>query len=497
MNGNLSTHLYRFNIFMEKWIVELPDISMQESKNPMFSGCIRMQNLYQELILNYFRHNDKRPDMYLDDKLSTLNLKGQKIDDTFRIITETYRMHLFIAGALSDARIFDLSISLYKRFAAEIGTKEQALTQHWPITKLEQVDEIRKQGHDDVILTLVTRLQDIAQDVLAKVLTAYEIAQTADALNSTTSRVQFNNTPQVQTVPYTRKPSRRYAPDQTQAIQVHAAQTQETSPAAGTSARPTPELCLCGKPGHTPQECKSRKLWPAMSSLDIDRALHELQRPESQNFRPKIAEALSILRPGRGGHSQNRYPAQDNSDKQQQTGNTDRGRGRGTRGGFRGGRGGYNNQYNAYPQQQNAQPYMPNMYPGYFPMPGATGFMPPFFPPLLSQAATGQRTMPPNQSNGSTNTSPNQNNTQPRATLQFVPDNTAGKDTVNANVVQTQDAEATQMSMRVYDQSPTLMFDPDVSTISELSSADPITVKVLNILCDENYFPPSDRKSVV
>jgi hypothetical protein len=51
--------------------------------------------------------------MYLDDKLSTLDLKGQKIDDTFRIITETYRMHLFIAGALSDARIFDLSISLY------------------------------------------------------------------------------------------------------------------------------------------------------------------------------------------------------------------------------------------------------------------------------------------------------------------------------------------------------------------------------------------------
>ncbi len=60
--------------------MELPDISMQESKNPMFSGCIRMQNLYQELILNYFKHNDKRPDMYLDDKLSTLDLKGQKIE---------------------------------------------------------------------------------------------------------------------------------------------------------------------------------------------------------------------------------------------------------------------------------------------------------------------------------------------------------------------------------------------------------------------------------
>jgi hypothetical protein len=289
-----------------------------------------MQNLYQELILNYFRHNNKRPDMYLDDKLSTLDLKGQKIDDTFRIITETYHMHLFIAGALSDARIFELSISLYKRFAAEISTKEQALTQHWPITKLEHVDEIRKQGTNDVILTLITRLQDVAQDVLAKVLTAYEIAQSPDALNSTTSRVQFNNNPQVQTVPYTRKLSRRYAPDQTQAIQVHAAQTQETSPAAG-SDKPIPELCLCGKPGHTRQECRSRKLWPPMSSLDIDRALHELQRPESQNFRPKIAEALSVLRPWRGGHTQNQYPAPNNGDKPQQMGHTDRGRGCGAR----------------------------------------------------------------------------------------------------------------------------------------------------------------------
>jgi hypothetical protein len=106
------------------------------------------------------------------------------------------------------------------------------------------------------------------------------------------------------------------------------------------------------------------------------------------------------------------------------------------------------------------------MYPGYFPMPGATGFMPPFFPPLTSQAATGQRAIPPNQNNGSTNTSPTQTNTHPRATLQFVPDNTAGKDTVNANIAQTQDAESTQMSMHIYDPPATLVFDPDVNTLS-------------------------------
>jgi hypothetical protein len=267
-NKELGTHLGRFNIFMERWALNMPGVTTLQNDYPLFTGCIILSNLYKHVVLTYFQINDLTQDQYFEEKMQKIDVGQQDFQKTIKLIQTTYRMHLFTSGPLSDEKLLHVLNSLKKRFNAYTGTQEQNLAGEWPTMRysIEQLHMMKK--GTDLLLWMADYFQE-------RILT-YSNLPTAYAhvlaTQSPKGNVQFEDAP---------TDARRGRPP----IRVNTVVADR-------------DICPCGRAGHTKDQCNDISRWK-FDSADVDSMLKQFSDPSSHLYRPEIAHVLASR--GRGG----------------------------------------------------------------------------------------------------------------------------------------------------------------------------------------------------
>ena len=131
-DGTLGTHIARFTILMDKWVVNITETISAGPGQTGFAGCVTTSRLYQHLILDYFIEKRIVVNSYLNTRLTNINASHQLTEETFDIILKTYKMHLFTVGELTDTEAEQVSDKIFSCFLSEDRTKETILAQSWP-----------------------------------------------------------------------------------------------------------------------------------------------------------------------------------------------------------------------------------------------------------------------------------------------------------------------------------------------------------------------------
>ena len=149
-----------------------------------------MAKLYYDMIQRYFKDKELSQDKYFDDKIQTIDVGKQRTDETFQMIKNAYRMHLFIVGPLSSTQFQTISDKLKRRFGKYTGTQEFMLAFNWP----QYLTLQSAHANRDAFLCMIEELQHSVADY-SYLPTAYEFCLTRKTMEdrSRLKSVTFDN----------------------------------------------------------------------------------------------------------------------------------------------------------------------------------------------------------------------------------------------------------------------------------------------------------------